>query len=521
MNSLSFEDQVGQLIVAVWPGDAEETAALVAQGRVGGLLIPAGAAPGEGELAEALGRLQRLATYPLLCLGDAEGGLGPHVPGALALAAARRPDLARRTGALAAAEARARGLHGVLAPPFDVQRAPGTVPLAGPSLGDNPSLVGRLAAAFVEGCQGAGALAVGRHFPGRGGATYDAESRRWTVPHDRTALDKIDLVPYVEAFRAGLGAVMAGHLHVAALDKLPGRLATHSSAVAEGLLRRSLRFRGLLLTDNLDAPEVRAHYGPAEAAVLAFAAGYDLLVTESPGQAYRALYEVLLHGDIPASRLQSAMARIAAARAWLRREPERAPTAAATSPWARTATPVGDGLALGPALAREVAEASLALLRGRPDLVARPRLLVVAHRLARRDGSRVEADLRPLLVTHASEATYHLLDTPPKPEQVEAAAGEAAVADAALLLVDLPPGAEGAQASADALLALAQALKRAGLPLGVALMGDPYPLARFREADLLLYSPGDTLPHLQALFACLRGEVEPCHRLPLHVPGLA
>lgn len=521
MNALSFEDQVGQLIIAVWPGDPEETAALVAHGRVGGLLVPAGAAPGEGELAEALGRLQRLATYPLLCLGDAEGGLGPLVPGALALAAARRPDLARRAGALAAAEARARGLDGVLAPPFDVQHAPGPAPLAGPSLGDNPSLVARLAAAFVEGCQGAGALAVGRHFPGRGGAAYDAESQRWVLPHDRAALEKIDLVPYVEAFRAGLGAVMAGHLHVAALDKLPSRLATHSSAVAEGLLRRSLRFRGLLLTDDLDAPEVRARYGPAEAAVLAFAAGYDLLVTGSPGQAYRALYEVLLHGDIPASRLQSALARIAAARAWLRGGAERAQRAATTSPWARAATPAGDGLALGPALAREVAEASLAVLRGRPDLVARPRLLVVAHRLARPDGSRVDEDLRRLVAAHAGEATLHVLDTPPTPEQVEAVAGTAAGADAALLLVDLPPGAGGAHASQDALLALAQALKRAGLPLGVALVGDPYPLARFGEADLLLYSPGDTLPHLEALFGCLRGEVGPCGHLPVRVPGLA
>jgi len=520
VNTLTLEDQVGQLIIAVWPGDPEETAALVAQGRVGGLFIPAGAAPCEGELAEALERLQRLATYPLLCLGDAEGGLGPLVPGALALAAARRPDLARRAGAFAAAEARARGLQMVLAPPFDVQRDPGDLPLPAPSLGDNPLLVATLAAAFVEGCQGAGVLAVGRHFPGRGGALYDAGNRRWVLPHDRVALEKIDLAPFAEACRAGLGAIMSGHIHVPALDSLPGRLATHSSAIAEGLLRRSLRFGGLLITSNLDAPEVRTRYGSAEAAVLAFAAGHDLLVTEHAGDAYRALYEVLQNGDIPASRLEQAGARIAAARAWLRRQAAPARLRAVASFWPAMPPREEDALAGGPALARAVAQASLALLQGRPDVLPRRGLLVVAHRPVAPGSAAVAEHLAGLAAAHGEPPALHLLDAQPSPQQLEAAVDAASAAQAALLLLDLPPGHQ-AGAPVEATIALAQALKRAGLPLGVVVMGDPFPLAQLRQADLLLYSPGDTLPHLDAIFACLRGELEPCGHLPVHVPGLA
>jgi len=512
VNALSFEDQVGQLIIALWPGDPEETAAQVAQGHVGGLLLPPGAAAAEGELAEALGRLQRLATYPLLCLGDAEGGLGPLVPGALALAAARRPDLARRAGALAAVEARARGLQLVLAPPFDVQRSPGAAPLAGPSFGDNPSLVARLAAAFVEGCQAAGALAVGRSFPGCGGAVYDATNGRTVLPQDRATLEKIDLLPYVAACRAGLGAVMTGHLHVAALDHLPSRLATHSSAVVEGLLRGSLHFAGLLLSDNLDAPDIRAHYGPAEAAVLAFAAGHDMLVTERPGEVYRALYEVLLNGDIPAARLQEATARIDAARAWLRERELPSPKDLAS---------LENELSQGPTLAREVAASSLTLLRGRPDLLARPGLLIVTHQMARPDGSRVDDDLQRLAMAADGKPAFHALDAHAAQEQAGGVIDAARTAGAALLLLDLPPGAEERGTLREGIIALAQALKRTGLPVGVVLMGDPYPLARFGEADLLLYAPGDTPAHLEAVFAFLRGEAEAPGRLPVIVPGLA
>jgi beta-N-acetylhexosaminidase len=510
--NLTLEEQVGQVVVAVCPGDPEALAPLVALGRVGGLVIPPGISGAEGRLAAALSRLQRLATYPLLCLVDAEGGLGPHLPGAPALAAARRPDLARRAGALAAAEARARGAGLVLAPPLDVLREPGRRAF-GPCFGDNPSLVARLGAAFVEGCREAGALAVGRYFPGRGGAEIDAESGLAVVPQGRSTLEKIDLLPYVAACRAGLDAIMTGHLHVAALDTLPTRLATHSSAVVEGLLRGTLQFQGLLLTDNLDAPAVRARYGAAEAAVLAFAAGHDLVLSERPAEVYRALYEVLLNGDIPLTRLQEAVGRIWAAKAWLEAERHADMGSVGTET-------IEAQLQAGPELAREVARAALTVVRGRRELVAGPQPLLVAHRLARPDGSRFDDDLRRLAADCLPQAPVHVLDARPRPEQLEAVLDAARATASALLFLDLPPGSEERSRPAEATVALAQALKRAGLAVGVALVGSPQALARFPGVDLLLYLPGDDAAGLAAAFAYLNGEFEAAGRLPVMMPGL-
>ncbi len=503
---LTFEEQVGQVVVAAWPGEPEALGEAVALGRVGGLLLRPAASRAEGALAADLARLQRLATYPLLCLADAEGGLGPFVPGALTLAAARRPELAYRAGALAAAEARTRGAQVVLAPPLDVPREASHW-CAGASFGDNPSLVARLGAAFVEGCQAMGAMAVGRHFPGRGGAACDAARGLQVLAQDRASLDKIDLLPYAKACRVGLGAIMSGHLHVAALDTLPTRLATHSSAVVQGLLRGTLAFQGLLLTDNLDAPEVSAHYGAAEAAVLAFAAGHDLLVTGHPQEVYRALYEVLLHGDIPAARLAEALGRIWAARRWLGLAGEARPAA-----WSAE-------LERGPELAQEVARASLVAVHGRREPVARPRPLLVAHRQARPDGSLLEDDLRALAAARWPGSHLHLLDPRPAAEQLEEVMAAAGGADSALVFLDLP-WTQPQGRLLEAMAALAAALKRAGLPVGVVLMGNPVALPRWREADLLVYLPGDGAAALEAALACLGGGLEAAGRLPLMVPGL-
>lgn len=522
--TLTFEEQIGQVILAVWPaeGGVERLAPLVAGGRVGGVVVRPGCAGGPRELAAALNHLQRLASYPLLCAAELPSGRGALVPGAaclpgpLALGSARQADLARRCGAYLAREARALGVHLLLGPSLDVQRAPAgdgasAVDVlwrsAWRTFGENPALVAHLGAAFIEGCRAGGALAAGGQFPGRGGAEYDQDRALALLPQGRQALEKIDLLPYVEAARAGLGAVQTGHLHVSALDNLPHRLATHSSTVVEGLLRRSLGFAGLLLTDNLDAPAMGVRYNPGQAAVLAFAAGHDLLVTENPEQVYRALYEVLLHGDVPPARLQQAVGRVWQAKEdlglWRRR-------------FATGELPEGGE---GPRLAREVAASSLVVLRGRPEaLLARP-LLAVTTPALRCDGSRVDHDLARLARTVLGTEMKVISVQPSLPAEAAALPSGAEEARAALLCVDLQPDSPAARGDGTCrgLVPLAEGLKRLGLPLGVVLLGNPYALPCFPMADVLLYAPGDAPACLEAALDCLVGRLQPGGKLPVTI----
>ncbi len=502
----TLQEQVGQVIMAVWPEDEERLAALVARGWIGGVLLRPGQGAGWRQLATALSALQRTATYPLLCAADPVAMARPLSPCELALGAARLPELAERCGRAAAAQARALGIHLLLAPSLDVHREPG--PRAHPlrSFGDNPSLVGRLGGAFVAGCHAGRALAVAGRFPGRGGAAYDPERVLYVLPQDRQTLEKIDLAPYIQAGAAGLHAIMSGNLHVVALDSLPNRLATHSSAIAEGLLRRTLRFSGLLLSDNLDAPEVRARYTPGQAAVLALAAGHDLLVTESPEEVYTALYEVVLHGDVPLERLREAVERVWAARVWLGLPEERFVDLPPVE--------IPDVLVL----AREVAHASLTVVWGRPERLAGPGPAVLTNRSRRADGSAVEADVRRLANNLLAEVNFHALDPDPAPSQVDEILASSAAARAALLFVD----AAGLGADAPDLkimAALAQACRRAGLPVGVFLLGNPHVLAHFPQVDLLAYLPGHGEPYLEAAFAFLLGRSGAPGRLPVTVSG--
>src|SRR6185437_3661833 len=126
--------------------------------------------------------------------------------------------------------------------------------------------------------------------------------------------------PFEAAIEAGVRAVMPGHLRVPGLTgELPASL---SAAALTGLLRGELAFGGVIVSDALEMRAVAGPYGIAQAAVLAVAAGTDLLCfgrdhSEPTYLAVKdALIEAVRSGQIPASRLEESSERVHALRSW-------------------------------------------------------------------------------------------------------------------------------------------------------------------------------------------------------------
>src|SRR5205809_7662960 len=98
---------------------------------------------------------------------------------------------------------------------------------------------------------------------------------RTTAAHARR--DSLELVPFRAGIAAGADVVMSAHIAFPALtgSSEPGTL---SAAVLTGLLRDSLHFPGLVVTDALTMGAIVAKYGAGAATVRAFLAGSDLLL---------------------------------------------------------------------------------------------------------------------------------------------------------------------------------------------------------------------------------------------------
>jgi beta-N-acetylhexosaminidase len=272
--------------------------------------------------------LRAAAPEPVIAI-DEEGGdvtrlahrTGSPYPGNAALGAVDDAALTRAVYRALGADLAAVGINVNLAPSVDVNTAAGNPVIGTRAFGDRTDLVSRHAAAAVHGLQSAGVAACAKHFPGHGSTRDDTHHVLATVEGGLARVRERDLPPFVAAIEAGVAAVMPGHLRVAGLTgALP---ATQSAAALEGLLRGELGFTGVIISDALEMRAVSGQGGVPSAAVRALAAGVDLLCLgrdqdEEDYLAVRAaLAAAVSGGELPATRLEEAAARVAKLRAAL------------------------------------------------------------------------------------------------------------------------------------------------------------------------------------------------------------
>jgi beta-N-acetylhexosaminidase len=183
--------------------------------------------------------------------------------------------------------------------------------------------VARHTAAAVTGLQAAGVVACTKHFPGHGRTGTDTHEAIATIEGGLDELRRRDLPPFEAAIRAGTIAIMPSHLRV---PELTGDLpATVSGAALTGLLRGELGFADVIVSDALEIRATRDAFGIPGAAVLAVAAGTDLLCLgrDSREDDYLAVRTALVgavrDGTLAGERLEQAAGRVARLRGGLAR----------------------------------------------------------------------------------------------------------------------------------------------------------------------------------------------------------
>jgi len=280
--------------------------------EVGGIIISVGS---PYDIAAKLNTLQRRSKLPLLVSADLEWGAAMRVVGATAFpyimaAGATGDDRDAYTyGRIAAIEGRAVGIHVNFAPDADVNSNPLNPIINTRSFGEDPHAVARLVRAYVHGLQDNGMLATLKHFPGHGDTDADSHIGLPTIRADFARLDSVELVPFRAGIDAGASIVMSAHI---AFPALTGDTpATLSPAMLTGVLRDSLKFKGLVVTDALQMGAIVAKYGAGEAAVRAFEAGSDLLLMPAdPDSAISSMLQALASGRITQARLDASVRRM-------------------------------------------------------------------------------------------------------------------------------------------------------------------------------------------------------------------
>ena len=190
-------------------------------------------------------------------------------------------ELARATGELLGRELRGVDIDFSFAPVLDRDLEISEV-IGDRAFHHDPDVIARLAGELIRGLGAAGMAAVGKHFPGHGAVAADSHV---DLPVDDRPLSEIENQD-LEAFRPVLGdleGIMPAHVVYPQVDEQP---AGFSRVWLQDILRRELRYRGAIFSDDLAMAGAEGVGGPAERAAAARAAGCDMvLICNQPEQA--------------------------------------------------------------------------------------------------------------------------------------------------------------------------------------------------------------------------------------------
>jgi beta-N-acetylhexosaminidase len=234
-----------------------------------------------GRLRELTESIRQAAGRPVLIGIDQEGGTRfalrePFTawPSAAELGRLGDAGAVEKVARAMAMELRAAGCNLNFAPMLDLHVNPESPVTKDRSFGADPHLVARMGAAVDRGLRRGGVLSCAKHFPGHGDAAVDPHLDLPVFGGTMERLESAELVPFAAAIAAGVPLVMTAHILLPQID--PENPASLSRAMLDGVLRRRLRFRGVILADDLGMGAISKRYGVGEAAVQTMLAGTDV-----------------------------------------------------------------------------------------------------------------------------------------------------------------------------------------------------------------------------------------------------
>lgn len=257
-----------------------ELAGYLAQGLAGVVVYARNFTSAEG-LRDLTAAIRRAAGGPVLIGIDQEGGTRfalrePFTvwPSAADLGRLGDEHCAERVARAMAIELRAAGCNLNFAPMLDLHVNADSPVTTDRSFGADPRLVAQMGAAFIRGLHSGGVLSCAKHFPGHGDAAVDPHLDLPVFSGTMERLGTKELVPFAAAVDAGAPLVMTAHILLPQID--PENPASLSGKMLNGVLRRRLKFDGLILADDLGMGAISKRYGAGEAAVRTILAGTDV-----------------------------------------------------------------------------------------------------------------------------------------------------------------------------------------------------------------------------------------------------
>ncbi|MCF6365688.1 MAG: serine hydrolase [Bacteroidales bacterium] len=325
ISKMSPDERLGQLfMVAAYPKQGKEhknyLTKIIKDYKIGGLIM---FQSGPVQQAKLTNYYQSISETPLMIAGDYEWGLSMRIdstvryPRQMMLGAIQNDLLVNEFGIEVARQCKRLGIHINFAPVIDVNNNADNPVINSRSFGELKENVARKGLAYMVGLQDNNILATGKHFPGHGDTDVDSHKDLPIILHSKERLDSLEMYPFKELIKTGLGGIMIAHLNIPSLDPSENAVSSLSKPIVTDILINKLKFKGLIFTDALGMNGVTKHYEPGETEVAALIAGIDvLLMPKDVPLAFQKIKEAIKKGLITQEEIDKRCRKILLAKKW-------------------------------------------------------------------------------------------------------------------------------------------------------------------------------------------------------------
>ncbi|MEB0262770.1 MULTISPECIES: glycoside hydrolase family 3 N-terminal domain-containing protein [unclassified Mucilaginibacter] len=362
---LTRKEKIGQLFYVrahTNRGKAYEdsVATIIRDEHIGGLVFFQG---GPVRHANLINLYQKQSRVPLLIAMDGEWGLGMRLdssvsyPYQMTLGAIQDNTLIYKMGQMVAYDFKRLGMHINFAPDMDVNNNPNNPVINYRSFGDNKYNVAKKGIAYFTGMQDAGVIVFAKHFPGHGDTNVDSHFALPQLPFTKGRLDSLEEYPFKQAIEAGISGVMIAHMNIPALDSTKNLPSTLSRPIVTGVLKDSLRFKGIVASDAMEMQGVVKNLPNGEADVRAFLAGNDLIeLSVNSKNGAKLILKAIKKKQISKEEFDAKIRKLLAAKYWA--------GLANYKPVSPTTIPQDINRAAAAELIQQLADASVTVIKG-------------------------------------------------------------------------------------------------------------------------------------------------------------
>lgn len=269
--------------------------------------------------------LQNISDIPLIIAIDQEGGRVARLKprhgfeesvSAQYLGSLQNPDTTKKYARQTGETLSELGVNTNLAPVVDLNINPKNPVIGGieRSFSADPEIVSEVAETYIRTLHEYGIISTLKHFPGHGSSKDDSHLGVVDVTN---YWERQELIPYRNLIQAGIAdIIMTAHIFNAKLDSTYP--ATLSKPIISGILRDSLNFDGVIMSDDLQMKAIRTQYGLKETIKRSIQAGVDILSfannsvfdEEIAAKAHRIIHELIEEGSISEKRIDESYRRI-------------------------------------------------------------------------------------------------------------------------------------------------------------------------------------------------------------------